>query len=165
MVIRCTQRLFGLLDVAKTQASPNPDDWYANLIWIDHRKCLIVLHAETLFPIIAVDVRKDDLRPAGHYFVELVRQALRDEQLPSGVLGELDPETVSFAATASRSVLAHMNQMVEEWKFLAAGRVDLTHPDVINHRLRRTLVTRAGDYRQPLELVSERLDDRRALGS
>lgn len=165
MVIRCTQRLFGLIDVAKTDVGPNPDDWYANLIWIDRRKCLIVVHAETLFPIVAVDVRKGDLRRPGHYFVELVRRALHDEQLPGGVLGELDPETASFARTASRSVLAHMNQMVEEWRFLAADRLDWVHPDVINHRLRRTLVTRDGDYRQPLELVSQRLEDRRSLGT
>lgn len=89
--------------------------------------------------------------------MDLVQRALHDEQLPSGALGELDSEAVKFAPTASRSVLAHMNQMVEEWRFMSADRVDLTHPDVINHRLRRTLVSRGSDYCQPMELVGERL--------
>lgn len=65
MVVRCTQRLFGVLDIAKTQVGPDPDDWYANLIWMDRRKCLIAVHAGTLFPIVAVDVRKGDLRAPG----------------------------------------------------------------------------------------------------
>ena len=47
MVVRCTQRLFGLLDVAKAQTDPTADDWYANPVWIDRRKCLTLKFSVT----------------------------------------------------------------------------------------------------------------------
>lgn len=160
MVLRCTAKLLKLLGKSKAklaEAAPSDDDWYANLIWIDRRKCLILAHAGTLFPIVAVDVRAGDLRPIGPYVAGLIQSALNEERLPPTVFGELDPNEVITARTASRSVLSHMNQMVEEWRWLAGDRTDLTHVEVINHRLRRTLVSRDGDYWQPLELVARHL--------
>ncbi len=64
------------------------EDWYANLLWIDRRKCLLLMHAGTLFPVFAPDVRQRDLRRLGPFVVGLVEAALaraarrRDHQSP-----------------------------------------------------------------------------------
>ncbi len=59
MIVRCTARLLKLLAPGElADVPPAPDDWYANLIWIDRRKCLLVVHADTLFPIFVANVRK-----------------------------------------------------------------------------------------------------------
>ncbi len=56
MVVRCTGKLLNLLggqSVALVDSPPSTDDWYANLLWVDQRKCLLVAHAGTLFALIA----------------------------------------------------------------------------------------------------------------
>jgi hypothetical protein len=50
MLLRCTRRLLELLVNPITEERPaSPDDWYANVLWVQRRKCLLVTHAETLF--------------------------------------------------------------------------------------------------------------------
>ena len=48
----------------RRRARPAPDagDWYANLLWFDRRKCLLLTHAATLFSIFGAGVRAGDLR-------------------------------------------------------------------------------------------------------
>jgi hypothetical protein len=45
VVVRCTRRLLDLLGgsaVTLTELPPSDDDWYANLLWIDRRKCVLL---------------------------------------------------------------------------------------------------------------------------
>ena len=53
VILRCTRKLLRLLGT-ETAADPRPmpgtGDWYANLLWFDRRKCLLLTHAGTLFP-------------------------------------------------------------------------------------------------------------------
>ncbi len=66
VILRCTARLLDLLDmrdVTLVDDAASDEDWYANVLWIDRRKCLLLTHAGTLFPVFAADVRKPDLRP------------------------------------------------------------------------------------------------------
>jgi hypothetical protein len=66
VIVRCTAKLLNLLgkhSVALVDAPATSDDWYANLLWVDRRKCLLIVHADTLFALFAADVRVGDLRP------------------------------------------------------------------------------------------------------
>jgi hypothetical protein len=60
---------------------------------------------------------------------------------------------------ASRSILGFMNEMAVHCDYAVAGAGGLSGCDVgaLNHRLRRTLHNRGGDYVSPLELVAQRL--------
>lgn len=112
MIVRCTARLLKLLTPLEVSGvPPAPDDWYANLIWIDRRKCLLVVHADTLFPVFAADVRKPQLANFGQYVAGTVANALADEGLAADCLDPLDPSKVRVVRTASRSVLGVMNDM------------------------------------------------------
>ena len=63
MIVRCTAKLLNLLGKQTlVVAPPSDDDWYANLLWLDRRKCLLITHAGTLFPLFIVAVRAADLR-------------------------------------------------------------------------------------------------------
>lgn len=73
--------------------------------------CLLLAHAGTLFPVFAGDVRKADLLPFDQVAVGLIRHELGKEDLPPDTLGELDPDSVRLATTASRSVLGYMNEI------------------------------------------------------
>lgn len=159
--MRCTNRLLTLLGLppaSLVQAPPTEDDWYANLLWFDRRKCLLFTHAGTLFSVFAADVRKRDLEPFGLYVVRMIEARLREESLPTDALGELEPESIRLARTASRSVLGFMNDMALACRYQveASGGLDGTDVEALNRRLLRTLHDREG-YHDPLELVARRI--------
>ncbi|MDQ3630504.1 MAG: hypothetical protein M3417_04340 [Actinomycetota bacterium] len=161
MILRCTGRLLDLLgrrDLTLVDDRPSGADWYANLLWIDRRKCLLLTHAGTLFPVFAADVRKRDLRSPGPFVVAQIRASLADERLPAGALGELDADDVRLAKMASRSVLGFMNDSALACRDSVehAGGLAHTDPDDLNRLLRRQLHNRGG-YHQPLDLVLEHL--------
>lgn len=161
VLARCTNRLLKFLGpraASLVQAPPTEDDWYANLLWLDRRKCRLIAHAGTLFPVFAANVRKRDLEPFGLFLIRIAEARLRDEGLPADVLGELDPDSVRLARTASRSVLGFMNDMALACRHEveASGGLDVTDVDALNGRLLRTLHNREG-YHDPLELVARRL--------
>lgn len=161
MILRCTSRLLTLLGDrgrALVDEPPRDDDWYANLIWLDRRKCLLLLHAGTLFPVFAADVRAAELRRLGVYVTGLVVDALVAEGLPVDALGRLDPADVHVARTASRSVLGHMNDMAFmcRHEVETAGGLQRTSISSLNHRLRRGLHNCGGKYVVPLELAAGR---------
>lgn len=85
------------------------DDWYANILWIEGRKCLHATHAGTLFTIFSPDVRADDLRPHGQFLAAKVVAQLEDTGLPTGALGNLDGKHATIGRTASRQILGCMN--------------------------------------------------------
>jgi hypothetical protein len=50
VILRCTRKLLTVLGsaVAEPAPAPDPEDWYANLVWLDRRKCLLLIHSATL---------------------------------------------------------------------------------------------------------------------
>jgi hypothetical protein len=161
VVVRCTTKLLDLLGraVAPTEQPPGDDDWYANLLWIDRRKCLLLVHADTLFSVFRADVRAGDLRPLGPFVVRAVEEELQSEGFPLDVLGPLDRHDVQIGKTASRSVLGSMNDMAIHLRYQIdyEGGLDVCDIRSLNRRQRRTLHTRRGVYAEPLDLVVGRL--------
>jgi hypothetical protein len=162
VVVRCTSKLLDLLgrrSVRLVEAPPSDDDWYANLLWLDRRKCLLATHAGTLFSLFLADVRAADLRPFEHRIADLLAAALLDEGLPTDALGHLAPDEVQIAKTASKHVLGVMNQMAFEigWAVDQAGGLWNVDLDDLNRHLRRSLHTKDREYRVPLQLVHDRL--------
>ena len=162
MVVRCTKKALELVGSAGgplTTATSDDTDWYLNLVWIDRRKCLLLVHAGTLFSVFVADVRKADLRPFGQFVVNAVTTALDEEMLPTGTFGQLDPADVRIAKTASRSVLGFMNEMAFHARYYVDTAGSLEHSDItaINRRLRRSPYNR-GDYIWPIELAGGTLD-------
>ncbi|MGI8731106.1 MAG: DUF6933 domain-containing protein [Solirubrobacteraceae bacterium] len=161
MLLRCTTRLLDLLGKPKptlVDDPPGDDDWYANLLWVDQRKCVLLTHAGTLFPVFIPAVRKPDLTPPGPFLVAHIEAALADEKLPDDVLGPLDAGLLRIAKTASRCILGFMNDSARACRNRVdmAGSLEQTDVDDLNRVLRRWLHNRDG-YREPLDLVLERM--------
>jgi hypothetical protein len=161
VVARCTKRLLDLLggrSVTLTELPPNEDDWYANLLWIDRHKCVLLTHAGTLFAVFRAGVRSADLHPIGSYLLNAIEAELRSENLPPDTFIEFAPDSVRLAKTASRSMLGFMNEMALELRYHVAQAGGLSQCDiaVLNHGLRRSL-RNCGGYVRPIELVAQRL--------
>ncbi len=83
MILRCTAKLLEWLGGPAgtlTYVPPCDDDWYANVFSIERRKCLVLMHAGTLYPVVVTDVRKAQLRPLAPYLVSVIEAALAEEQ-------------------------------------------------------------------------------------
>jgi len=159
VIVRCTKKMLDLLGGRSVSVGEFPatdDDWYLDLIWFDRRKCLLLVHAGTLFSVFRADVRSPQLRPPGSCLVAAVQAELAAERLPLDMFGPLQPDNVRIARTASRSMLGFMNQMTVEIRYQVMRSDDVRNCDIdaINHRLRRTLRKRGG-YVHPIDLVSE----------
>lgn len=140
------------------EAAPGVDDWYANTFVAERRKCLLLVHADTLFSVLDTDVRVAQFDDLGLYVATLVVDALAGEELAGTALGPTNPSDVRISRTASRSVLGHMNEIAFEAQHLIghAGGLQLADVDDVNRRLRRHLRGRGGDYVVPLELAAAR---------
>src|SRR2546427_11362279 len=111
VVLRCTAKMLTLLgarprDLATIE--PSDEDWYANLMWLDGRKCLLLAHAGTLFSVFIPDIHKADLVPIGASIVALIEKELVGESLPLDRFGVLDSRSIELAKTESRTVLGYM---------------------------------------------------------
>lgn len=136
---------------------PSDGDWYANILWLERRKSLLLTHAGTLFSVFVPDVRVSQLRPLGQYVVGVVEASLRSEGLPAHALGVLEPAALEVAKTTSRSVLGFMNNMAVhiDYAVASAGGLDRCDACAISRQLRRTPYNRGG-YLYPIDLVVER---------
>jgi hypothetical protein len=161
VILRCTTRLLEAIAPHASRPVERPasdEDWYANLLWIDRRKCLLSMHTGTLFPVFVADVRAADLPRLGPLLVREVGCALEEERLPLDALGDLNADALQIAATASRSMVGFLTQAALETRHHIdhAGGLHRIDVEELNRRLRRTLRNRDG-YHDAVELVTRRL--------
>jgi hypothetical protein len=162
MILRCTGKLLRLLRISTTSLAEGPSipdehQWYANLLWFDRRKCLLLTHAETFFSVFVPDIRKADLTPVGPFVVAAIEDALASEDLPRETFGDLDPHDVILRKTASRVVLGCMNELARliEYDVIDQSQSGVVEVDALNHRLRRIILGPLG-LRYPIDLAAER---------
>ena len=165
VVLRCTAKMLSLLgarprDLVTLEASDH--DWYANLLWLERRKCLLLAHAGTLFSVFVPDARKSDLMPIGPSVVRFIHKELEAESFPLDRLGVLDSRPIAVAKTESRTVLGYMNEMARFCEYAVADAGGLARCDAreLNRELRRELhlSRRAPGYFVPIELAGASRD-------
>jgi hypothetical protein len=79
VVLRCTAKMLSLLGARPRDLvtiEPSDQDWYANLLWLDGRKCLLLAHAGTLFSVFVPNIRKADLLPIGRSVIGSIQAEL-----------------------------------------------------------------------------------------
>ena len=160
MILRCTKKLLAVIGpshLAEPAPAPDAEDWYANLLWCQRRKCLLMTHAATLFTIFEPDVTAANLRATGRLVTHLIGRELASEGLPPDTFADLEPGTVTLAKTADRSVLGCMNDMAFHCEGIIADSGGLARTDIgeLNQALRRNINSTRG-YQPPIELAIER---------
>src|SRR6266571_3311020 len=160
VVLRCTAKLLALLGARPKDpvtVEPSDEDWYANLLWLDGRKCLLLAHAGTLFSVFVRDIRKADLMPIGPSVVSFIHEELEAESVPLDRLGALDFGSIALAKTESRTVLGYMNEMARFCEYAVDDAGGLARCDAreLNRQLRRELhlSRRPPGYFVPIELA------------
>ncbi len=159
MILRCTKKLPSVIGpVPVTEPKPHAEDWYANLLWFDRRKCLLLTHVSTLFTILEADISILDLRSIGSFVSALIKRELLSESLPPDTFGP-GMEEVVYAKTADRSILGCMNDMVNMCEVAIADSGSLRQTDLValNRSLRRN-INSARNYERPIDLTLGRLE-------
>jgi hypothetical protein len=162
VILRCTKKLLDVIKPAGlAEDAPGPEDWYTNLLWLDGRKCLLLTHTATLFTVFEPDVRAAGLRDTRTAVTALIARELAREELPAVTFGELETAAVTLAKTADRTILGCMNDMAHRSEAIVYQAGGLAAADLadINQALRRNILS-ARAYRQPIDLVTERLKPR-----
>ena len=161
MVLRGTAKMLSLLGARRrdlVRVEPSDDDWYANLLWLDSRKCLLLAHAGTLFSVFIPDIRKADLVPIGPSVVMFIHTELEAESLPLDRLGALDSSSIALAKTESRTVLGYMNEMARFCEYAVSDAGGLARCDArkLNRELRKELhlSKRHPGYFVPIEMAT-----------
>jgi len=91
--------------------APDPEDWYANLLWLDRRKCLLLTHSATLFTIFEAGMTASSLRSTRQLVTGLIGRELRREELPAVTFGDPDSDLYvesSDADTVIGYITAHV---------------------------------------------------------
>jgi hypothetical protein len=159
VIIRCTSKVTQLLKLGRLPDTPqDDDDWYVNVATVARRRVVLAVHADTLFPIVAVGASTKDLRDLPAWLACEIEAALRDEGLGEHQLGSLAAEHAVLARTSSRKVLGHLTQLAfdVEYAVTSAGGWDREDLDELNRGLRRHLRSRDKGYFIPLEAARER---------
>ncbi len=128
--IRCTRKLLGQMGgdanrAAQAEAvAESPLDWYANLLWINRRKCVLFTNVGTLFGFLVPAVRKPQLRGLPELFREHLRENLEHRGFEAAAVRtalRLYGEPTIQRAT-NRSVLGSMNDYA--WQLELAIETD-----------------------------------------
>ncbi len=164
MILRCTKKLRTVIGGSRFTSSspePSPEDWYANLLWFDRRKCLLLTHAATLFSVLEVDITVADLRGTGALTASLIGRELRNENLPAETFTDIGTGELILTDTADRQVLGCMNDMAFTCEYLIGQAGGLRRADFgdLNRHLHRTIYSARG-YRPAIELAANRISGR-----
>ena len=109
-LIRCTQKLLKELSKFPTDigvAERNPEglgDWYANLLRLDRRKCLLFTNEKTLYSFLIPGVLKKDVLNIANMFFNHLAYNMQYEGFAADVIKRALEEynEIAFAKTSSK---------------------------------------------------------------
>lgn len=165
-IIHCTKKLLQELDVnvLKPDNFPsNPEglgNWYANLIRIDRRKCILFTNEKTLYSFLIPKVLKSNLKNIEEEFLINLSYNLQNEGFNLEVVSRVLQEyrEIGFAKTANKSVLGSMNELAYMYAvhIIEDGGFDNIKMLQLNQRINRTPMG-ALKYQFPIEALKNLL--------
>lgn len=129
MLIQCTKSLLDQLGIKNSELHPSegheqfPNSfmaWHANFVTIDRKKAIVLMNNETRYSVVIYRPSKKDFSKINELIREAIIMALRMEGVRKEVIEaymEIAGE-ITFSKTASRSMVAKMNNAVREIEFM-----------------------------------------------
>ena len=166
-LIHCTQKLLKELGNPPLQSpadKPNKKglgNWYANLLRIDRKKCILFTNEKTLYSFLIPKVNKEKLKNIIDEFLFNLNMNLQAEGFPLEVITKVMQEytDIGFAKTASRHVLGSMNELNFHYEYLIIQRyegIENIRILGVNKEVNRSLM-RGSRHLHPIEMLQELL--------
>jgi hypothetical protein len=153
LVLRCTTKLLKEIgceptDTAEVAQAKGLSVWFANLLRLDRRKCVLFTNEKTLFSLFVPDLKREQLRGLGDVFSEHLSERLAAEgfgRYKDKFL--VDRNAIAIAKTNSRSVLGSMNDFALMIEYHIRGHGDLESIDLkqLNWQLNRIIAGPLGN--------------------
>ncbi|MBM4146179.1 MAG: hypothetical protein FJ240_07875 [Nitrospira sp.] len=147
-LLHCTRKLLKELYVPLVEPDkiPQPTEglgnWYANLLRIERRKCLLFTNEKTLYTFLIPKVLKANLRNIEEEFLINLSYNLQAEGFGLDVINRVMKEyqEIGFAKTSNRQVLGSMNEFAFEYDFFIRreGGLEKARIIEINREINRT---------------------------
>ncbi|MFA5824039.1 MAG: hypothetical protein WC853_13355 [Thermodesulfovibrionales bacterium] len=132
-------------------------NWYANLIRIDRRKCLLFTNEKTLYSFLIPKVLKANLKNIEQEFLINLSYNLQYEEFGLEVINRVMQEykEIGFAKTSNRQVLGSMNELTFQYEVLIEQKEGLENIRImeLNKHINRTIMG-ALKYKHPIEGLS-----------
>jgi hypothetical protein len=161
-IIHCTRKLLKELDVPLIEPdkillpTEGLGNWYANLIRIDRRRCLLFTNEKTLYTFLIPKVLKANLKNIEQEFLINLSYNLQYEGFRLDVINRVirEYQEMGFTKTASKKVLGSMNQLAFEYEVLVEQKEGLENIGILelNKHLNRTIMG-ALKYKYPIEVL------------
>lgn len=166
-LLHCTAKLLKELKNPPLQNpyTPNPQEglgnWYANLLRIDRRKCILFTNEKTFYSFMVAGVKKENLTNIFDEFLFHLNLNLQAEGFSLEVINRVLQEysEMGFAKTASKTVLGAMTQITFEAEYLIIQRyegIERTPILKVNKNINRSLM-RGSRHLHPIEMLQELL--------
>lgn len=161
-LIRCTRKLLKELKIKEVEEVVSEctlGDWYANLLEISGSECVLFTNEKTLISFLA---SKESFRGMGFTktFISRLNFVLIEEGFdPSWVLDVcMEYQSVSFAKTASRSILTLMTEISRMYdaQVSLGGGFERCEMSRITHKINRTPQNKL-EWRSPLDKLKNHL--------
>lgn len=161
--IHCTQKLLKELDVhpsdpGEASYSEGLGNWYANLLRIERRKCLLFTNERSLYSFLVPAVVKENLRNIEQEFLVHLFLNLKYEGFGSRALEKISDEyrQLGFSKTASRSVLGSMNDIAYQYEVCIHMDGGIENAKILqtNHKINRMPMSAIG-YKYSIDVLKE----------
>jgi len=169
-LIHCTAKLLKELKNPPLQNpdTPNPEglgNWFANLLRIDRRKCILFTNEKTLYSFLIPKVKKENLQNIFDEFLFHLSMNLQAEGFTIEVINRvLQTYTeMGFVKTSNRQVLGVMNDFTYAYQYNIdrAGGLDRARILEVNKQVNRTPSSPL-KYKYPIDMVYELLTGEQA---
>ena len=165
-IIHCTRKLLKEIDVPLVEPDKIPvpteglGNWYANLLRIDRRKCLMFTNEKSLYTFLIPKVQKGNLKNIEEEFLIHLSYNLQNEGFGLELINRVMQEyqEIGFAKTVSKSVLGSMNEFAYKYEvhIIGDGGIDNIRILQLNQRINRTPMS-ALKYKFPIEALKNLL--------
>ena len=142
VLVRCTKKLLQLLG-----EQPGPTnglvagvmtEWYANLLWIERRKCILFTDSTSLYSFLVVGVRKKELIDFTPFFTMHLMTSLLNHGVDPSAIPDLSGDiVVSLGRTRDRVVLGCMNDFAfhYKWHIASGGGLDRVAVPLVDRKI------------------------------
>ena len=135
--ICCTHKLakeLGMKLSSPTTQNEGLGNWYANLLRIERRKCVLFTHEQSLYSLFVPSLKKPEFQHLDDIFVRALFKQLHAEMFTQGQIEKILEEydgNISYAKTENRSLLGSMNDFALHIKSEVQSRQTLANVDML----------------------------------
>lgn len=156
MNLYCTQKVIDMLptEVLREENVAGDQHWAANVIQVGHRKFLILMHTQSLYPMVFTGLTKKYFKNFDAHFADLIRANLKYENIrPEAIeiiVNELD--AIRFVKITDKKMISQLSQ----WGSLIKQRYESSDdvgpdPEITGSICTHTMKLKDEGYIEPIK--------------